>query len=204
MPIESSGHKRLKNTVKRILENAGFGSVDTEIDIDVDGDNGIEFSIDVCALEKNTLLVFQCKDVEKMPALKKELNATEQYIQKILSKQFKILASDTNKISDTILSQITEIKCCYVFTNKLTNIEIKASLKKVGFVFWDSNTVKYYNRVSQILKHLTKNEILKEFDFRFTDKNVYKEGAIKIDQENAQHVSCRHASGIAITDSVRV
>ena len=185
MPTESSGHRRLKNTVKRILENAGFGSVDTEIDIDVDGDNGIEFSIDVCALEKNTLLVFQCKDVEKMPALKKELNATEQYTQKILLKQFKILASDTKKISDTILSEITEIKCCYVFTDRLANIKIKDSLKKAGFVFWDSNTVKYYNRISQILKHLTKNEILREFDFRFTDKSVYKESAIKINQENA-------------------
>ena len=174
----------LKRTVKKILENADFQLVDTEVNIDIDDDGNSEFSIDVCALEKDTLFVFQCKDVGTLSSPKKEMNSTKEYIRKVLSGEFKVLESDTGNISDEILNKITEIKCCYVFTKQLSNKKMKDNVETAEFLFWNDQTVKYYRRISGILRHLTKNEILKEFNIEFSTRDTHEENAVQIKQED--------------------
>ncbi len=182
--IETPGHKKLKKTIKTILENSDFDIVDSEVNIDIDDDGDPEFSLDVCAVHKKTLLIFQCKDREKIPEIKKELNSTKEYIRKVLTNKFKVLGSDTGMISDQVLKSIFDIKYCYAFTNKLSNKATEKNVKTAKFVFWDDKAVKYYDRVSAILKDLTKNEILKEFGVKFSSKTTYEENAVEIKQEN--------------------
>lgn len=184
MESETKGHKILKKTIRKILENCDFDLLDTEVNIDIDSDGDPEFSIDVCSVHNKTLLVFQCKDRETITAPKKEFNSTKEYMRKVLSKKFKVLESDQGVITDQILKKITDIKCCYAFTKKLTNYSLEKQLKTTKFLFWDHNTVKYYKRISDVLKHLTKNEILKEFGVKFSVKTSFEEDAIKIKQEN--------------------
>ena len=181
---ESKGHKKLKKTIVKILENADFDFVDSEVNIDIDDDGKTEFSIDVCGVHKETLLVFQCKDREKINDIKKELNSTNDYITKVLAGKFKVLESDAGRLSDTSLQNISDVQCCYAFTNKLSNKDTEENIKTAKFVFWDDKAVKYYQRVSEILKGLTKNEILKEFGVTFTSKTIYHENAVEIKQED--------------------
>ena len=180
---QSPGHKALKKTLKKILENADFELVDTEVNIDTDDDGETEFSIDVCALHKKTLFVFQCKDINTMSSPKKEFGATQRYINEVLAKKFKVISSDNGYISDSVLNKITGIKCCYAFTKKLTNKNMEKNVTTAKFIFWDDKTVRYYKRVSEILKHITKHEILKEFGINSSPRQTFEEDAVKIDQE---------------------
>jgi len=181
---ETKGHKKLKKTISKILEDSDFDLVDTEVNIDIDEDEKTEFSIDACGITKKTLFVFQCKDREKITDIKKELNSTKQYIKKVLEKKFNVLESDTGNISNKVLKTISDIKCCYAFTDKLSNKDTAKNVTTAKFIFWDHKAVKYYERVSQILKGITKNEILKEFGIKMTSKIDYHESAVEIKQEN--------------------
>lgn len=181
---ETKGHKKLKKIISKILEDSDFDLVDTEVNIDIDEDGKTEFSIDACGITKKTLFVFQCKDREKITDIKKELNSTKQYIKKVLEKKFNVLESDTGNISNNVLKTISDIKCCYAFTDKLSNKDTAKNVTTAKFIFWDHKAVKYYERVSQILKGITKNEILKEFGIKMTSKTDYHESAVEIKQEN--------------------
>ncbi len=182
MLTETPGHKRLKKSIKKILENSGFEFADTEVDIDTDGDNEPEFSIDVCAVHKKTLLVFQCKDRERIPGLKKEINSTQKYIQNVQDKNFRVIGSSSHFISDNVLKRIAEIKCCYAFTKKLAGVNTQKRIESAGFLFWDDKAVKYYARISNILRSITKHEILKEFDVKLAAKDTHEEDAVEIKQ----------------------
>jgi hypothetical protein len=169
METETKGHLNLKTDIRTIFENAGFDKVDTEINIDLDSDGKTEFSIDTCAIYKNTMFVIQCKDRENVSEIKKELTATSSYMDSLLKKKGKILDSVKN-ITNADLGLITDIKCCYAFTDKLKNLDIEKNIKLAGFLFWDNKAVKYYKHISGILKNLSKNEILKEFGLFFGKK----------------------------------
>lgn len=181
---ETKGHKKLKKTISKILKDSNFDLVDTKVNIDIDEDGKTEFSIDVCGISKKTLFVFQCKDREKITDIKKELNSTKQYIKKVLEKKFNVLESDTGNISNNVLKTISDIKCCYAFTDKLSNKDTAKNVTTAKFIFWDYKAVKYYERVSQILKGITKNEIFKEFGIKISSKTIYHESAVEIKQEN--------------------
>lgn len=183
---ETKGHKKLKKTITKILEDSSFDLVDTEVNIDIDDDGKTEFSIDACGIYRKTLFVFQCKDREKINDIKKELNSTKQYIGKVLQKKFNVINSDIGNISNDVLKTISEIKCCYAFTNKLSNKDTEKNVITAKFIFWDDKAVKYYERVSQILKGITKNEILKEFGVKVSSKTTYHENAVEIKQEDNQ------------------
>lgn len=183
MSSETKGHLKLKKTIKTILESCEFDKVDTEVNIDVDNDGNTEFSIDVCAIYKDTMFVFQCKDREKLSEIKKELSSTKSYITDVISKKGKIL-DFTKRITNADLNQIKNIKCCYAFTDKLNNKDTGKNVTRVGFLFWESRTVKYYKRVSDTLKSLARNEILKEFEIFFGKKTIREEEAIEIKQGN--------------------
>ena len=179
---ETKDHKKLKRTVVQILKNADFEIVDSEINIDIYGNGKTGFSIDVCGIHKETLLVFQCKDRHQINAINAELDSTNDRVRKVLKGKSKILKSDAGSLSDERLRKISSIKCCYAFTDKLSNKDTKENIETAGFVFWNYKAVKYYQRISEILKGLTKNEILKEFDMAFISKTIYRENAVEIKQ----------------------
>jgi len=180
---KTKGTMNLQNTVARILNNCHFDKVDLEIDIDVDNDNKIELSIDVGAIYNKTLFVFQCKDVKSISHIKAELSSTKSYFKKVLSKNFDLKKSKKKIITTDDLKKIKEIKCCYAFTEQLTNEDTKKEIINSKFNFWNHMTVKYYNRISAILQQLTRNEILKEFGYQFVKKKTTEEIAVEIKQE---------------------
>ena len=181
---KTAGTINLQKAISKILENSTFSKVDQEIEIDVDGDKQIELSIDVGAIQGKTLFVFQCKDVKKLSHIKSELSSIKLYFQKVLKKQFVVLQSTKKNIRTDDLKKIKEIKCCYAFTDKLKNENTTKEVINAKFNFWDHRAIKYYGRVSGILKHLTKNEILREFGIKFSTRKIYEEPAIVIKQEN--------------------
>lgn len=181
--IETEGHLKLKNNIKTIFENAKFDKVDTEINIDIDGDGKTEFSIDVCAIYKDTMFVIQCKDRNDLSEIKKELTATCSYMNEVLKMNGKILDFAKN-ITNAELNHVTDIKCCYAFTEKLSNPDTETFVKQAGFLFWDNKAVKYYKRITDILKDLSRNEILKEFGLFFGKKTTWEENAVEIKQGN--------------------
>jgi len=192
MSPEDKGHLKLKNTIKIILDNCGFDKVDTEINIDVDSDGKTEFSIDACAIYNDTLFVFQCKNRENLPDIKRELTATSSYMKDVVDKKGKIL--DTTKIiTNADLNKINTVKCCYAFTEKLNNDDTEKHVKLAGYLFWNSKTVKYYKRISDTLKDLAKNEILKEFGISFGKKSLWEEEAVEIKQgDNTMYLLGMH------------
>ncbi len=177
-------HQKLQNAISKILKNCSFEKVDLEVDVDTDFDTKIELSIDVCAIDKKTLFVFQCKDVKEIPHVKDKISSTKQYFRRILSKQFEVRQSSKKIIKTEDLKKIKEIKCCYVFTKKLSNEDTEKEIIKSHFNFWNYRTVRYYSKVSAILKELTKNEIFREFDIKFPKKKTFEESAIQIQQED--------------------
>ncbi len=99
----------------------------------------------------------------------------------MLDKKGKIL--DTSKvISNADLSLVKDIKCCYAFTEKLSNNDTEKYVKHAGFIFWNDSAVKYYTRTSDTLKDLSKNEILKEFEVPFPKQKIWSEKAIEVKQ----------------------
>lgn len=175
-------HEKLQNAISNILKNCAFEKVDLEVEVDTDFDNNIELSIDVCAIDQKTLFVFQCKDVKEIPHIKDELSSTKHYFKRILAKKFEVKQSSKKIITTSDLKKIKEIKCCYAFTKKLAKKNTEHEIIKSGFNFWNHRTVRYFSRVSAILKHLTKNEIFREFKIKFPTKKLFEEPAVSIQQ----------------------
>ena len=184
MSSETPGHRRLKKSIKKILENADFKFIDTEVQIDMHGNGETELSIDVCALDGDVLFIFECKDTAGFSEPKKNIAAKMYRIEQIYQKKFKVLYSDEGQISYKTLCKVSQIKLCYVFSDKLVSKNTKEQIENEGCFFWDANTVKYFSRVSQVLNELTKNEIMKEFNVKFIGKNIRKENAVEIKQGN--------------------
>ena len=185
MRSESSGHKALKNTIKKILENSDFDHVDTEVNMDTSNNDGtVDLSIDVCAIYKKTLFIFQCKNTGDIKGLKKEFTSIKQYGKNIRLGKSKVLTSNNKLITTKNLKNIETIKYCYAFTKKLKNDAMRKNVEKEKFIFWDDSAVKYYHRVSNILKQITKDEILKEFNMLQDVENIHKEPAVEIKQKN--------------------
>ena len=138
----------------------------------------------LCAIDKKTLFIFQCKDSGDIKGIKKEFTSIKQYGENIRLGKFKVLKGNNKLITNKNLKDIENIKYCYAFTKKLKNDSMGKNVKREKFIFWDDNAVKYYHRVSNILKQITKHEILKEFNMLQDVKNKYTESAIEIKQKN--------------------
>jgi len=193
---ETKEHKKLKNKLKKIMERCGF-LTDKEVHLNINGKKDInekyedDRSIDVLVKfdykGKNCMLFFECKDVEKVHNIKKELSAWENDIRKILQKknEINVISSTDKKINNKDFEQLDNIKLCFVFTKKLEEkiyINYQKIISQYSFVIWDYNAFRYYDKISSILEEWTKYEIFREFDFFFETTTTHKEKTVKIKQ----------------------
>jgi len=180
---ESQGHIVLKKMIKKILENSGFEKIDTEIDLDTKTGR-IDRSLDVTAINKDHLLIFQCKDRESINSVEKEFASVETAVSSITSQQATIKRTKNNVVKDSDLKKIKHVIVCYVFTDKLQNPDMESLVTSHGFHFWDHKAVKNYEKTSDTLDYLTKNQILKEFKIPFSEQiGTWREPAVKITQK---------------------
>lgn len=181
---ESKGHITLKKTIQRILHRSNFEKIDTEIDLAI-RTGRIDRSLDVAAINKNYLLIFQCKDRTTIGSVEKEFASIDTAISSITSNQATIKKTKEKVIEDSDLQKIEHVIICYAFTDKLQNPDMESLVTGHGFHFWDNKAVKNYDKTSDTLGYLTKNQILKEFKISFSEQiGSWREPAVKITQKD--------------------
>ena len=194
---ESSGHKRLKTRIKKVMDNCKFVS-DKELHFNISGrkdETGNwtdDFSIDVLAKfrqkGRNCMIFFECKDVKSLKSLKMRLSSWQNYFKQILNRvqKIRIINSHKKKINEIDFDDVDEIRLCYVFGEKKDEIDNETLdiFKDFSSFVLDSKDLKYYEKVSSTLEELTKYELFREFNFNFETTSTIVEKAVEIQQPN--------------------
>lgn len=192
---------KLKKEVDQIVSNCGLHNVkiDREVTLNLSGDvnaAGVlepEVEIDVVVTfeenGKKNILLFECEDTNDAAGIKKEYRERASFIQDLKQKKYKIqiVGSKDNLITADAFSHIDNINGCYVYGEKFKTQSLKTAEKeanKHGFVVWGAPALKYYKKITSILKGWTKYELYKEFGFSFQKNRTEKLDAIKLVQKN--------------------
>jgi DGQHR domain-containing protein len=171
-------HRGLKNKVVEILENSGF-LVDSEIHVSFSRPTTDDFSLDVCAIHDDHLLLFECKRSSK--ELSRQIDHTKQNGPR-LNKITKILESEKRRFVLNDFKRIKYFHYCYaIYDTEKKDIEIDKKLRSKEIIFWNNEAIKYFYNTSKMLGTTTKYEILREIGIR--DRIVSEpEDAVRIEQ----------------------
>lgn len=184
MTEETQGHKQLKNDVKEVMQNIGFNAY-REVHFNLSGkkDNKGNYiddaSIDVLVKfehrKKTFVILFECKDKQKFSDKNGSIAKLEQLKNKILSGETKVIASqDSNNLQ---LDNIEKVESCFILGKKADS-NTCSKLSK----FWSYKDLKYFKKMSYILKNWEQFEIFREFNLDFESQDVHIEDAIRIKQ----------------------
>ena len=156
-------HRGLKNRIKEILKKSGF-KVDSEIHVSFSRSFTDDFSLDVCAIHDDQLVLIECKKSDKN--LTREIEHTLKNGSK-LNKITKIISSDDSKFSLNNYKNVSEVHYCYAI-NETNGKEqsIQKKLAKEGIIFWNKEAVRYFYSTSKILGSVAKFEILREMEIK--------------------------------------
>ena len=175
-------HRGLKNRIKEILEKSGF-KVDTEIHVSFSRSFSDDFSMDVCAIDDDHLILIECKKSDKN--LSREMEHTLENGPK-LNKVTKILAPTNCKITKNILRKIKEVHYCYAINDtEGKNETLQKKLKKKGIIFWNKEAVRYFYNTAKMLGSIAKYEILREMKIKAPIISE-PEDAVKIEQNRQE------------------
>ena len=176
-------HRGLKNKVKEILEKSGF-KVDTEIHVSFSTSFTDDFSLDVCAIHDDHLLLIECKKSDE-----KLLRQIEHTLSNVpnLKKTTKILAPKKCKITLNDLKKASEVHCCYVINETEGKDKIlQKRLQDKEIIFWNKEAIKYFYNASKILGSVEKYELLKEFGIKPPSTDSHPEPAVRIEQNDQE------------------
>lgn len=175
-------HRGLKNRIKEILEKSGF-KVDTEIHVSFSQSFSDDFSMDVCAIHEDHLILIECKKSAK--DLSREIEHTLENGSK-LNKVTKILAPPNCKITKNILRKIKEVHYCYAINDTEDKDKtLQKKLEKNGIIFWNKEAVRYFYNTTKMLGSIAKYEILREMRIKAPIISE-PEDAVKIEQNRQE------------------
>lgn len=182
MAGEHDIHKGLKNSILTILESSGF-KVDAEIHISFSNSFSDDFSMDVCAIHEDHLILIECKKSDK--DLSRQIEHTLANGSKI-NKITKILVPEACKITKKELEKIQHVHYCYAINDtEGKNENLNKKLMKNNIRFWNKEAIRYFSNTSKMLGHLTKYEILREMGIR--DKaGSEPEDAVRLEQNGQE------------------
>ncbi len=175
-------HRGLKNKIKTILENSGF-IVDTEIHVSFSNSNSDDFSLDVCAIHEDNLILIECKKSDK--ELSRQIEHTLVNGKK-LPKITKILSSTECKFSRNDFLKIKKIHYCYAINDtEGKDKTLHQKLEKENIIFWNKEAVRYFYNTSKLLGSIAKYEILKEMKIK-PPLSSEPEDAVRIEQNGQE------------------
>lgn len=176
-------HRGLKNRIKEILEKSGF-KVDTEIHVSFSRSFSDDFSLDVCAIYDDQLLLIECKKSDEK--LSRQIEHTLSNIPK-LNNTTKILAPKKCKITKNDLKKVNEVHCCYAINDtEGKDMSLQKRLQNKGILFWNNEAIKYFYSSSKILGSAEKYEILREFGIKPPSIDTHPEDAVRIEQNGRE------------------
>jgi DGQHR domain-containing protein len=192
---------RLKKEILQVISNCNLYKVtiDREVALNLSGDtntSGIlesEVEIDVVVSfyenAKKNLLLFECEDTQNASGVKKEYRERDAFIKSLKSGAYpniKIVGSKDGQLNEDCFKKVDNINACYVYGDKFNPESLKTCEKeaeKYSFVIWGSSALKYYKKITSILKSWTKYELYKEFGFSFQKNKIEKLDAIPLVQK---------------------
>lgn len=192
---------KLKKEIAEIISRCDLHKViiDQEVSLNLSGKTNVsgvfesDVEIDVVVSfyqdSKKNLLLFECEDTQNASGFKKEYRERDSFIQSLKNRSYnnlKIVGSKNNLIKEDCFFDNDNINACYVYGDRFNQHSLKTCIdeaKKYSFVVWGTSALKYYKKITTILKGWTKYEIYKEFNFLFQKKKIETIDAIKIIQK---------------------
>ena len=175
-------HKGLKNKILKILENSGF-KVDAEVHISFSKSFSDDFSMDVCAVHEEHLILIECKKSDK--DLSRQIEHTLINGKKI-NEITKILVPKKCKITKKEFKKIQHVHYCYAINDtEGKNESINNKLAKKNIIFWNNEAIRYFSNTSKMLGHLTKYEILREMGIK-DSAGSEPEDAVRLEQNGQE------------------
>jgi len=191
--------KRIQNKIKKILLESGFKKVATELHFSFTNKTSDDYSIDVCALHDDHLILIECKKSYPTHSSKfnKEIEHGEVNGRKISNGKTKnIKSSDKGKITLREIQNVTDIH--YGFVIEETHNQDEKILKKLQshkMAFWNENAINHFYNSAKVLGSVAKYEILNEFGIKPIPEDFHSEQAVKIKQnENELYLLGMHPS----------
>ena len=189
---------KLIKKVKKIFENSKFSFVAERITFWTDDDDEALTEIDVYAIFKNKMFIFECKS-NKIDSKKTELQRKFGLMEAIKNQEIKKIENHIGKkMTLDHLKHIDEIYLGYYLGNDTVYKNNISSLKSKNILVWNNNAVKYFEKVSETLGNLTQNEIMyREFSIKDDDHVSKYIPAIKFKQGSlALHLFTLSASDL--------
>src|SRR2546427_1130080 len=129
-------HRGLKNKITKILVNSGF-KVDSEVHVSFSSSHSDDFSLHVCAVHDDQLLLIECKKSEEK--LSRQMEHTLVNGPKIVQGKTTKILKQENNLSLSDLKKIKEIHYCYAIDETQGKNEIiKRKLEENGILFWNN------------------------------------------------------------------
>lgn len=183
----------LKKMVADILINCDLKEavIDREVQVSFSGDTtDVEFDV-VWAFKyngKKALVIFECEDTENARELKKEYEARESIIKKLKdgTTSFAVVTSKDNQIKTAAFKDVEEIAVCYTYGGRFSAKSLETcqqEARKRSFTVWGYSALKYYKKISLILKSWTRFELFKELGLNFENKETISLEAIQLKQK---------------------
>ncbi|MFZ2252810.1 MAG: DGQHR domain-containing protein [Minisyncoccia bacterium] len=200
-PIDPNKDAKLKKEVLQILSNCNLHKVtiDREVALNLSGDTNasgvleseVEIDVVVSFYEnaKKNLLLFECEDTTDAGGVKKEYRERHAFIKDLKDGKYpnlKIVGSKDGQLSEDNFKKVDNINACYVYGDRFKPQSLQTCEKeaqKYSFVVWGSPALKYYKKITSILKDWTKYELYKEFGFSFQKNKIEKLDAIHLIQK---------------------
>lgn len=199
--MDSNKDAKLKKEILQVILNCELRNVkiDREVALNISGETnpaGIlesEVEIDVVVSfddnGKKNLILFECEDSENASGVRKEYRERSSFIKDIKDGKYnvQVVGSKDSQITADCFKNPDNINACYVYGDRfkpqsLKTCEVEGS--KHSFVVWGGPALKYYKKITSILKGWTKYELYKEFGFSFQKNRTEKLDAIKLVQKD--------------------
>lgn len=197
---EAPRHKRLKETVKKVFDQAGL-KTDLEVDLNFTGERDeagrlvSERSID-CAVvatvnHRSILLAFECKSGRKLKEMKphKEARAWTTDISHLRASRAKVLSSVCRNIKDQDLRHLTDVRICYVLGGEVDAkryASLTSAFKSAGQYTWGQSALTYYQRTAQALQGAVRYQLLRDLGLNLESDIIRRVPAIRVRQRDAE------------------
>jgi DGQHR domain-containing protein len=191
---------RLKNAVKRILENCSLDNliVDREVQINFTGDTGeggklqIDKEIDVIARfsfsGKKILLMFECEDSKETTGVKRHYREYDNDVRAIESNSdaIKVIGSADGMLQGRHFRDVDLTRVCFVYGPSFSDRSYRTCLKEAAphsFHVWNHVVLAYYEAISTVLGRWTRYELFKEFALNLEATTTFSISALKVKQK---------------------
>lgn len=196
---ENQPDTRIQKKIKKILLESGFKKVATELHFSFTSKTSDDYSIDVCTIHGDHLILIECKKSYPSHSSKfnKEIDHAIVNSEKISKGKTKnIKSSDLGKITLSEIQNITDVHYGFVIEethNKEKTISKKLESHKMAF--WNENAINHFYNSAKVLGSAAQYEILNEFNIKSPPEDFHAEQAVKIKQnENELYLLGMHPS----------